>query len=117
MVVVMMTMMEVVVGVEAIASNLKDFDAHVDDGGVLVLFLSRSVQCTVWMCTGETSCFQRCKSVTFIPSDKSLPWLGDHAWSLGLLSIGIVITDVGLYARVARVLESLVGLLLGLREP
>ena len=47
----------VVVLVEADASDVKDLDAHVDDRGVLILFLSRSVQCTVWMGTSETSCF------------------------------------------------------------
>ena len=47
----------VVVLIEADASDVKDFDTHVDDGGVLILFLSRSVQCTVWMDTSETSCF------------------------------------------------------------
>ena len=62
MMIVAMTLMvtAVVVGVvlvEADASDVKDLDAHVDARGVLILFLSRSVQCTVWMGTSETSCF------------------------------------------------------------
>lgn len=49
MIVVMMTMtitmtvVVVVVCVEATALDVKDLDAHVDDGGVLILFLGRSV--------------------------------------------------------------------------
>lgn len=47
MIVVMMTMtmtvVVVVVRVEATALDVKDLDAHVDDGGVLILFLGRSV--------------------------------------------------------------------------
>lgn len=83
-----------VVTVEAIASNVKDLDAHIDDGGVLVLFLSRSVQCTVWMCTSEPGRFQRRQPVAFIPSDKPSPWLGDHAGFRGLLSIGVILASV-----------------------
>lgn len=53
---VMMTLMMItavllIVLLEADASDVKDLDAHVDDGGVLILFLSRSVQCTVRMGT------------------------------------------------------------------
>ena len=48
----------VVVGlVEVDPSDMKDLDAHVNDWSVLILFLSGSVQCTVWMGTSETSCF------------------------------------------------------------
>ena len=64
MVIVAMTLMVTAVAVEvgvvlveADASDVKDLDAHVDDRGVLILFLSRSVQCTVWMGTSETGCF------------------------------------------------------------
>ena len=42
-VMITMTMTVVVVCVEATALDVKDLDAHVDDGGVLVLFLCRSV--------------------------------------------------------------------------
>ena len=96
---------------------MKDLDAHVDDGGVLILFLSCSVQRTVRICTSKTSCFQRCKSVAFIPRDQSPPRLSDQTWLLRLLSISIVIAIGRLYARVARVLRGIVGLLLRLREP